>query len=65
MHPSVKQIAQVSDAIKNCFRRNRLILDPFAGSETALIATERTGRKARAFEIDPSYVEVAIKRRQA
>jgi DNA modification methylase len=62
MHPFVKQIAPVSDAIKNCFWRNRLILDPFVGSGTALIATEPTGRKARAFEIDPSHVEVAIKR---
>ena len=58
MHPTVKPVALVSDAIKDCSRRNGLVLDPFAGSGTVLIAAERTGRKARALEIDPNYVDV-------
>jgi DNA modification methylase len=41
-----------------------LVLDPFCGSGTMLIAAERTGRKARALEIDPNYVDVAVRRWQ-
>lgn len=62
MHPTVKPVALVADAIKDCSKRGGLVLDPFAGSGTILIAAERTGRRARAMEIDPGYVDVAIKR---
>jgi DNA modification methylase len=65
MHPTVKPVALVADAIKDCSRRGGLVLDPFCGSGTILIAAERTGRRARALEIDPSYVDVAIRRWQA
>jgi DNA modification methylase len=64
MHPTVKPVALVADAIKDCSRRNGLVLDPFAGSGTILIAAERTGRRARAMEIDPHYIDVAVKRWQ-
>jgi DNA modification methylase len=62
MHPTVKPVALVADAIKDCSRRNNLVLDPFAGSGTVLIAAERIGRRARALEIDPHYVDVAVRR---
>ena len=65
MHPTVKPVALVADAIKDCSRRNHLVLDPFAGSGTVLIAAERTGRRARALEIDPHYVDVAVRRWEA
>jgi len=65
MHPTVKPVALVADAIKDCSRRSSLVLDPFAGSGTVLIAAERTGRRARALEIDPRYVDVAVRRWQA
>jgi DNA modification methylase len=65
MHPTVKPVALVADAIKDCSRRNELVLDPFAGSGTVLIAAERTGRRARAMEIDPHCVDVAVRRWQA
>jgi DNA modification methylase len=65
MHPTVKPVALVADAIKDCSRRNDLVLDPFAGSGTVLIAAERTGRRARAIEIDPHYIDVAVRRWQA
>jgi DNA modification methylase len=64
MHPTVKPVALVADAIKDCSRRNGLILDPFLGSGTTVIAAERTGRRARGIEIDPVYVDVAVKRWQ-
>jgi DNA modification methylase len=64
MHPTVKPVALVADAIKDCSRRNDIVLDPFAGSGTVLIAAERTGRFARAIEIDPHYVDVAVRRWQ-
>jgi DNA modification methylase len=64
LHPTVKPVALVSDAIKDCSKRGGLVLDPFCGSGTILIAAERTGRKARALEIDPVYVDVAVRRWQ-
>src|SRR5215471_9626869 len=57
--------AAIADAIKDCSRRGGLVLDPFCGSGTILIAAERTGRKARALEIDPAYVDVAVRRWQS
>ena len=62
MHPTVKPLALVADAIRDCSRRNDLILDPFAGSGTTILAARRTGRVAAAMEIDPGYVDVAIQR---
>ena len=65
MHPTVKPVALVADAIKDCSRRSDIVLDPFAGSGTTLIAAQKTGRRARVMEIDPLYVDVAIRRWQA
>jgi DNA modification methylase len=64
MHPTVKPISMVADAIKDCSKRGSLLLDPFCGSGTILIAAEKTGRRARAIELDPKYVDVAIRRWQ-
>ncbi len=64
MHPTVKPVALVVDALKDFSKRGGQVLDPFCGSGTILIAAERTGRKARALEIDPGYVDVAIRRWQ-
>ncbi len=47
MHPTVKPVALVADALRDCSRRGDLVLDPFAGSGTTLIAAEKTGRRAR------------------
>jgi DNA modification methylase len=65
MHPTVKPVALVADAIKDASRRSDLVLDPFAGSGTTIIAAEKTGRRAYALEIDPKYVDVIIRRWQA
>ena len=65
MHPTVKPVALVADAIKDCSRRGDIVLDPFCGSGTILIAAERTGRKARAIELDARYVDVAVRRWQS
>jgi DNA modification methylase len=54
----------VADAIRDCSHRKGVILDPFAGSGTVLVAAERTGRQARAIELDPHYVDVGIHRWQ-
>src|SRR5438132_13146934 len=64
MHPTVKPVALVADAIKDCSRRGGLVLDAFCGSGTILVAAERTGRKARALELDPAYVDVGVRRWQ-
>jgi len=64
LHPTVKPVALVADAIRDCSNRNNIILDPFSGSGTTLIAAEKTGRKARLIEIDPRFVDVTIRRWQ-
>ncbi len=64
LHPTAKPTALIADAIRDCSHRKGLILDPFAGSGTVLVAAERTGRRARAIELDPKYVDVAIQRWQ-
>ena len=64
LHPTVKPVAMVADAICDCSDRGGLILDPFAGAGTTLIAAERTGRRARLVELDPAYVDVCIERWQ-
>lgn len=61
-HPTVKPVAMIADAIRDCSNRGDVILDPFAGSGTVFLAAERTGRRAFGIEIDPEYCEVAIDR---
>lgn len=61
-HPTVKPVAMVADAIKDVTRRGDLVLDSFLGSGTTLIACERTGRRCRGMEIDPLYVDLALRR---
>lgn len=63
-HPTVKPIALVADAIKDCTHRGQIVLDAFGGSGTTLLAAERTGRSARLIEIDPHYVDATIARWQ-
>ena len=61
-HPTVKPVALVADAAKDCTHRNGIVLDPFGGSGTTMLAAERTGRKARLIELDPYYVDAAVTR---
>lgn len=62
MHPTVKPIALVADAIKDCSRRGEIVLDPFGGSGSTLIAAEKTGRCARLIELDPASCDQIIRR---
>jgi DNA modification methylase len=62
MHPTVKPVLLVADAIKDVSKRKAIVLDPFGGSGTTIIAAEKTGRRARAIELDPKYVDVAVRR---
>jgi len=63
-HPTVKPIAMIEDAIRDVTRHGDIVLDPFGGSGTTLIAAERCHRTARLIELDPGYVDVAIRRWQ-
>jgi DNA modification methylase len=54
----------VADAMRDCSRRGDIILDPFMGSGTTILAAERVGRRGYGLEIDPSYVDVTIRRWQ-
>lgn len=64
LHPTVKPIAMVADALLDCTTRGEIVLDAFLGSGTTLMAAERVGRICHAIEIDPHYVDVAIRRWQ-
>ena len=64
-HPTVKPVALVMDAIRDCSRRHDIVLDPFGGSGTTLIAAERVGRRGRLIELDGHYVDLIIRRWQA
>jgi DNA modification methylase len=61
-HPTVKPIALVADAILDCTKRNDIVVDPYLGSGTTILAAERTGRRCHAIEIDGRYVDTAIRR---
>jgi len=65
LHPTVKPVALVTDAIRDCSRRGDVILDPFLGSGTTVLAAERVGRRAFGIELDPTYVDVAVRRWQS
>jgi DNA modification methylase len=62
MHPTVKPVALVADAVKDCSKRHGIILDAFAGSGTTIIAAEQVRRRGYAIELDPKYVDTAIRR---
>ncbi|MFM5918646.1 MAG: site-specific DNA-methyltransferase [Novosphingobium sp.] len=62
MHPTVKPVALIADAIRDCSRRGELVLDCFAGSGSTLIAAEKTGRCSRLIEYDPAYCDTIIRR---
>ena len=64
-HPTVKPVAMIADAIKDCTRRGDIVLDTFCGSGTTVLAAERVGRRAYAIELEARFVDVAIKRWQA
>ena len=64
LHPTVKPIAMVSDAVLDVTQRGDIVLDPFGGSGTTILAAERTGRHGYAIELDPGYVDTAIARWQ-
>jgi DNA modification methylase len=62
LHPTVKPVALVEDAIRDCSRRKGIVLDPFCGSGTTLMAAERTGRCGFGIELDPLYCDVILRR---
>ena len=64
LHPTVKPVALVADALLDCSARGDLVLDAFLGSGSTLIAAERTGRACYGIELDPRYVDVAMRRWQ-
>jgi len=65
LHPTVKPVALVADAILDCSARGDIVLDAFLGSGTTVIAAESTGRRCYGLEIDPLYVDTIVRRWQA
>ena len=64
LHPTVKNVEMVVDAILDVTRPKDIVLDSFLGSGTTLIACEKTGRVCRGIELEPKYIDVTIKRWQ-
>jgi DNA modification methylase len=64
LHPTMKPVELVERALRNSSKSRDIVLDPFGGSGTSLIACERTGRQARLIELDPRYCDVIVKRWQ-
>jgi DNA modification methylase len=65
LHPTMKPVALVERAIRNSSKSRDIVLDPFGGSGSTLIACEKAGRSARLVELDPKYCDVIIERWQA
>jgi DNA modification methylase len=65
LHPTMKPVALVERAIRNSSKSRDIILDPFGGSGTTMIAAERNGRRTRLVELDPKYVDVSVQRWQS
>ena len=65
LHPTMKPVALVERAIRNSSKSRDIVLDPFGGSGTTLIAAERAGRRARLIELDPKYADVIVERWEA
>jgi DNA modification methylase len=64
IHPTVKPVALVADAMRDCSRRGQIVFDPFMGSGTTILAAEKVGRRAYGLEIEPRYIDAAVKRWQ-
>lgn len=62
LHPTVKPVKLVADAIRDCSKRDGIVLDAFVGSGTTLIAAEKTGRRGYGIELDPRYCDVIVRR---
>ena len=64
LHPTMKPVALVERAIRNSSKTRDIVLDPFGGSGSTMVACEKTGRQARLIELDPKYADVIIRRFQ-
>lgn len=64
LHPTVKPLVLITDILLDSTKRDDLVLDPFLGSGTTIIAAEKLGRRARGIELDPLYVDTVIRRWQ-
>ena len=64
LHPTAKPVAMVADALLDASERGQAVLDPFVGSGTTVLAAEQTGRIAYAMDLEPKYVDVAVRRWQ-
>jgi DNA modification methylase len=64
MHPTVKPVALIADALLDCSRRGDIVLDSFLGAGSTLLAAERVGRICYGIEIEGRYVDLAIRRWQ-
>lgn len=64
-HPTVKPVAMIQDALLDLTNRDDIVIEPFLGSGSTLIAAEKAGRVCRGIELDPRYVDLILHRYQA
>jgi DNA modification methylase len=65
LHPTSKPVLMIADAIRDCTKRGDVVVDTFLGSGSALMAAEETARVFVGSDLDPAYVDVAVRRWQA
>jgi DNA modification methylase len=65
LHPTMKPVALVERAVRNSSKSRDIVLDPFGGSGSTLLACEKAGRQARLIELELRYVDVMVQRWQA
>jgi DNA modification methylase len=65
MHPTVKPLGLVADAMRECSMKGEIVLDTYLGSGTTILAAEKTGRRGFGMECDPAYADVAVQRWQS
>ena len=64
IHPTVKPVSMVADAMRDCSRRGDIVFDLFVGSGTTILAAERVGRRGYGLELNPLFIDAAIRRWQ-
>jgi DNA modification methylase len=64
LHPTMKPVGLILRMLKNSSQRGDIVLDPFGGSGSTLIAAQKSGRRARLMELDPRFVDVIVRRWQ-
>ena len=62
LHPTPRPVAMLMDIFLDCSKRGNIVMEPFIGSGTAVLAAEKTGRRCYGIDMEPRYIDLAIRR---